>query len=553
MKYMMPMNGEWIVFEDKQLLAMGEESADNLRTLYERYTQNRLGFYLAHSGGKDFLNDWDSGFSILFSGNRFGKSDCGAAWLGFRIVPCDPDWDCFKYGIDYHKFEGPVKAAACSYTIKTHLRRIIAPRLLEVLPDHELKEFSPRYRGKGKKKIDWNGASQLPLACGSTIDFLAYEQSQAAWEGSQYTKMWFDEQPSKDALDGAIERTRTGLVKAQLCATATPHVVKSFPETGTAGPLVQAAKGYIDLGLTIGVHKMVLEEVPDCIYPAENKKAAYKKWVTSPREKNDRKTLRQGRSRLFGEPESSEGLVLDDWDPEVHWIDPITIPEDWTKYRAMDHGSVNPTACLWGAVDPQGNLFLYREYYEVPGSVALAAKAILEASNSHRVKVGTVSDEETGEHRDVFEEIQTEHYYESVLDSRSFGSKGDRGVNYGELYNDFGLEVTPASGKRETLFVPVMREWFRVDPTRTHPITKKKGAPRVFVFNTLDNFRQGIEGGVFKVRKDGAESEDPAKKNDHLMDALRYMLACGPEYQGDYYTQAAEEKRVEGTSKYTGY
>src|SRR3990167_3967654 len=58
------------------------------------------------------------------------------------------------------------------------------------------------------------------------------------------------------------------------------------------------------------------------------------------------------------------GLVYKMFDRNIHVLSPFDIPQEWDKYRGIDFGSTNPTACVWIAVDNDGNWFLFDEYYE---------------------------------------------------------------------------------------------------------------------------------------------------------------------------------------------
>jgi len=58
------------------------------------------------------------------------------------------------------------------------------------------------------------------------------------------------------------------------------------------------------------------------------------------------------------------GLVFKDFQREIHTLEPFTIDESWQRFRCIDFGSTNPTACLWIAVDPDENWFIFDEYYE---------------------------------------------------------------------------------------------------------------------------------------------------------------------------------------------
>ena len=50
-----------------------------------------------------------------------------------------------------------------------------------------------------------------------------------------------------------------------------------------------------------------------------------------------------------------EGQVFPEFDPQVHTVDPFLIPNEWERVISIDHGLVNPTAALWGAIDFDGN------------------------------------------------------------------------------------------------------------------------------------------------------------------------------------------------------
>ena len=42
-----------------------------------------------------------------------------------------------------------------------------------------------------------------------------------------------------------------------------------------------------------------------------------------------------------------------------------SIPADWLRFRAYDHGFARPGCCLWFAVAPDNTAYVYREYYTV--------------------------------------------------------------------------------------------------------------------------------------------------------------------------------------------
>jgi PBSX family phage terminase large subunit len=60
----------------------------------------------------------------------------------------------------------------------------------------------------------------------------------------------------------------------------------------------------------------------------------------------------------------AEGVVYDNWNDSIHMID--SMPQGWTswrKIRVIDFGYVNPFVCQWWAIDPDDNMYRYREIY----------------------------------------------------------------------------------------------------------------------------------------------------------------------------------------------
>jgi len=82
--------------------------------------------------------------------------------------------------------------------------------------------------------------------------------------------------------------------------------------------------------------------------------------------------------RLFyGKWVGAEGSIYaDTWDRRRNVIKPFRIPADWPRYLAVDFGFKHPFVCLWIAVDPDGRLILYREWYKTNMIVEDHAKVI---------------------------------------------------------------------------------------------------------------------------------------------------------------------------------
>jgi PBSX family phage terminase large subunit len=87
---------------------------------------------------------------------------------------------------------------------------------------------------------------------------------------------------------------------------------------------------------------------------------------------------------IEGKWEVYEGQIYPEFDRSIHVIKPFDIPKGWERLVAIDHGLVNPTAALWGAIDYDDNLYIYDEYYEA-GIVSKHAERIVQKSEGQEI------------------------------------------------------------------------------------------------------------------------------------------------------------------------
>lgn len=91
------------------------------------------------------------------------------------------------------------------------------------------------------------------------------------------------------------------------------------------------------------------------------------------------------RAYLEGDWNLFEGQYFSEWRDHIHVVEPFRIPETWKKFGAYDHGRANPACFKWYAVDFDGNVWVYREFYvnRKDGSPRWEAEQI--ASEVHRI------------------------------------------------------------------------------------------------------------------------------------------------------------------------
>ncbi len=185
-----------------------------------------------------------------------------------------------------------------------------------------------------------------------------------------------------------------------------------------------------------------------------------------------------------------EGQYFSEWDKEQHVISPFVIPEHWKKFRAYDHGRTNPASCGWYALNEDGQVFKYREYYPIGLNVDQIASEINRLS-------------------------QGEEYDYSVADPAIFAKMGFvdayGGQTIAESFARQGIHFIPASNRRIDGWA-IMHQYLHWD------VNKK---PQLLFFNTCYNSIRTIPSLVHDEHK--PEDVD-SQGEDHAADETRYIL-----------------------------
>ena len=532
-----------------------------LKEMEEEKRLNPLRFF-APSGKEalNFINDFDSTLCILTACNRFGKTQTMLMKKAINNIPCDPNWEIFsKYGVKHRPWRGAKNIGLASYELDFHSDTLL-PMILDWLPVKELGKYAKGYKGKGAKRVTMRVEPQLQLECGSKFMFSAMSQSQGKFEGNVKHDWGWDEQGSEAAFDGADERTRT-FTDGRHDFAMTPHKVEGRPDTGAGSWINKIYSGEVTKGHTIKTYRGQVWDVPDWIYPEKSKVQAFNKWVVEPKKIQNIKAAREGQSRFFGKWHESSGLVIDEWDSTKHVIEPFDIPDHWSRFRANDHGSTHPAACLWGAMSPAGDLFLYRDWLRTGLVASECAKAIIEESGNTRRLIGNYNNPKNDQIYSRYEEVQSNEAYQwTVFDSRAFSKKmDDSGLLLSKIYDMAGLRVKKASGSDSDHYVPVIKEWFNLDMDKKHFVSGELGAPRIYVFSTCTDFIKTIKRWTWAERKtkstDRLAKESPTKVDDDLCDCMKYLLQGNPRFRGnarlgdrDFYSDLDDFSATANTS-----
>lgn len=98
---------------------------------------------------------------------------------------------------------------------------------------------------------------------------------------------------------------------------------------------------------------------------------------SDPEYKNRLMTLpeNQMKALLYGDWNIFEGQYFEEFDYDTHTCRPFGIPSEWRRYRTVDYG-LDRLACLWVAVSPSHEVYVYRELCESNLMISVAAKKI---------------------------------------------------------------------------------------------------------------------------------------------------------------------------------
>lgn len=223
------------------------------------------------------------------------------------------------------------------------------------------------------------------------------------------------------------------------------------------------------------------------------------------------------RKYLEGSWEAMEGQIYPMWDYNTHVIRPFPIPSGWTRTISIDHGQNNPTCALWGATDPDGNTFIYKEYYR-SGVVSSHCRNILAMCTEDELANAVIYMDPSCWGKNM------------VKDS---GEPSERLWSVADEYAEHGIFATRANNE-VTAGINRVGEYLTKRDTRVHPITGEMGSPSLFIFENCQNLILEFPDYIWHVGNNKTtDREAPRKKNDHALDALRYMVMSRPSTEAE--------------------
>lgn len=277
----------------------------------------------------------------LAGGNRGGKTDAMVAEMVFWATDTHPwlerpaEWGT-----------GALQLRCFVVDVEKGVNQILLPKLRRYIPVSFLID--------GDFEKSWNAKSMvLTLENGTTIDFLTYGMGLEKMGGVPRHMIFFDEEPPQSVFGESQLRLLD--FKGRWVIAATP---------------VQGMGWTYDLLWEPGKRDPDDPRSPGCFTLS----AAKNPFLKTSEEDFGMYSVgmdeEERAMRFEGQFVARSGLIFPEFHPDMHCVEleryfPFgKIPKDWRIYSSTDHGLNNPTAWLWHAVSPQGDVVTFAEHYK---------------------------------------------------------------------------------------------------------------------------------------------------------------------------------------------
>jgi phage terminase large subunit len=199
----------------------------------------------------------------------------------------------------------------------------------------------------------------------------------------------------------------------------------------------------------------------------------------------------------YGRWVQAEGVVYDGFDRSIHLIDRFKIPADWPRFWSVDFGYTNPLVCQWWAQDPDGRLYLYRQIYRSRRLVEDHARQMLALSRDEPRPICIICD------HDAEDRATLERYLNmQTVEARKDKSPGIQAV---------ASRLMKVGDGKPRLF-------FLRDSLVEHD-------PRMIEQKKPGCTEEEFDGYIWDPSNNRKEGEEPVDRDNHGMDALRYLVA----------------------------
>lgn len=228
---------------------------------------------------------------------------------------------------------------------------------------------------------------------------------------------------------------------------------------------------------------------------------------------------------LLGKWAAYEGLVFWMFDDDVHTVSKRAAEQYyWDMLSAgfvpeilegYDHGMIVPSCYLFGYVDFMGNTILLDGFYKKEFPIGDATKEI------KRIREKYVVSNIVDATRPI--------YADPSLMRRGAASKKVVGQTVADIFWDNGRGVRLVRGNADiNNGIIKMQGYLLSQKNHQHPLSGHFQSPYLYVADELDFVVDEFNNYYWQTNTSGDKVDKPQDKNDHAMNAIKYMLSKRP-------------------------
>lgn len=375
--------------------------------------------------------------------------------------------------------------------VEKGVNQILLPKLKRYIPSSYLVD--------GDFDKSWNQKSLiLTLENGTTIDFLTYGMGLEKMGGVPRHIIFFDEEPPQAIFTESLMRLIDFKGRWVIAATPVQGIGWTFDHLWEPGRTDPANP------ITPGTFTLSASKNP-FLKTSEEDFGVYSVGM----DEEERKM------RFEGEFVARSGLIFPEFDADTHCVDLEAyfpygrIPKDWRIYSSVDHGLNNPTAWLWHAVSPQGDIVTFSEHYKSNMLIEEHAEVV----HAREREFGRVPEFRTGD---------------PAMRQRNAVT----GTNILQEYSRHGIFIGIEGVPHEVeIGLGIMRTYFKPRDTGSF---WGHGRPKWVIAYVCPNFIKEMKKLRYasydsqKAAYDKNKQEIVHKKDDHAFDSARYFATLMP-------------------------
>ena len=417
--------------------------------------------------------------------------------MDIKIRPYPPQIEFFKSKARYTAYGG-ARGGGKSWAARTKavllatryegiqillLRRSLKElRENHVLPMQKILKGVAHYSEMNKEFTFPNNARIVLGYCSTEADVLQY-QGQAydvifLEEATQFTEVQFRTFTESNRSSGLMSEK----FSPRMYFTCNPGGVghnwmkRLFIDRVYSG--TEKKENYNFIKSTVYDNKYLMENNPEYVENLENLPEARKK------------------AMLYGDWDAFEGQYFEEFDRDIHVIEPFEIPKHWDRYISLDYG-LDMLAVYWIALDTHGNAYVYREFCEPNLIISDAAKRIISLTK---------------------EEIKITYAPPDLWNRRQ-----DTGKSAAEVFNDNGLFLIKSNNDRVQGWYNV-KEWIQVFKTKDEQTGEEKRSSKLKFFKNCGMLIKNLPLLQHDDKKPNDVANEPHDIT-HSPDALRYFCS----------------------------